>query len=61
MEQKKKIQLPAARAAVQAYRCQDAQKQKEPSPVAATDPLGMYTGLVADTPTERPTQDADDL
>ena len=63
MEQKKKIKLPAARAAVTAYHCE---KSTDGAPICGSesDPLGMYTGvpnLTDKREAERPTQDADDL
>ena len=63
MEQKKKIKLPAARAAVAAYHCTKGPDGK-PIQGGESDPLGMYTGLPNLTDkqdAERPTQDADDL
>ena len=63
MDNKKKIKLPAARAAVTAYHCTKSTDGK-PIQGSESDPLGMYTGLPNEKGAkqgERPTQDADDL
>ena len=51
MDKKKKIQNE---------RKDSSPQQKISNPPSSTDPLGSYTGVLAD-PGEVPTQDADDL
>ncbi len=66
-QQTKKIRLPAARSAVQAYRlsAQPHPTSHTPTALSTSDPLGMYTGIVPNADgidqAERPTQDQDDL